>query len=277
MTIERVTITVKRDILKRIDSLIDGKEFKNRSHAVERMLLKALMNDYVDTAVIMAGGRGTRLRPITYEKPKAMIPIHGKPILEHQINMLKKFDIRNIILSVGYKNEKIIEYFGDGSRFGVNIKYAVEGEPLGTAGPLKKMESTLGKAFVLLNVDTLMNPDVHLMYDFHKKQNALITMLLVTTDDPSSYGAVRMRGSQILEFVEKPKSGKAPSNLVNAGMMIIEPDALKFIPNGRYMLEDVYRKAARTGRLYGFPHDKKIYDVGTHERYEKAIKEWKNV
>ena len=276
MTKKRVTITIKKDLLEKLDNFIDGDDIRNRSHAVEHIISKSFEKNGIDTAVIMAGGEGTRLRPITYEIPKPLIPIHGKPMLEHQINMLKNNGIMDVILCVGYKNEKIREYFGDGSRFGVNIKYVVEDRPLGTAGPLRLIKKILKKTFVVINVDTLMNPEIGMIYDFHKKNNALITILLVTVDDPSSYGVVSLRGNQIIDFVEKPKKN-APSNLINAGLMVFEPEAIKFISKNKYMLEDLYKRVLKTNKIFGYPHDKKVYDVGTHERYEKAIKEWKDI
>src|SRR3989338_7624709 len=111
---ERLTVTLERDILSSIDKTIDGSHIKNRSHAIELLLLKAFSGNVPKKALILAGGKGTRLEPITHEIPKPLIPIKGKPILQHIIELLKKHNIREIILSVGYKKEKIKEYFGDG-------------------------------------------------------------------------------------------------------------------------------------------------------------------
>ncbi|KKW35004.1 MAG: Nucleotidyl transferase, partial [Candidatus Uhrbacteria bacterium GW2011_GWC2_53_7] len=124
--IERVTITVKKDILRRVDSLVDGREIRNRSHAIETLIARSLSKTGLDTALVMAGGEGAHLRPVTYEIPKSLIPIRGKPILEHQINLLKRYDVTNIILAVDYMNEKIRQHFGDGRKFGVDITYVVE-------------------------------------------------------------------------------------------------------------------------------------------------------
>jgi len=274
MGVERVTITVKKDILNKIDSMIDGKELRNRSHAVENLILKSF-GKKLDTVLILAGGEGTRLRPITYEIPKPLIPIHGKPILEHQINFLKKYDIRNILLSVGYMHDKVEEYFGNGSRFDVNIDYIVEKRPLGTAGSLRLIKNYIEDSFALLNVDTLMSPNITEMYEFHKKEDTIATILLVTVDDPSFFGVAKMRGNRILEFVGKPSLKKAPSKLVHAGFCIFEPSVINFVPKGRFMIENLFQRLAKKGEISGFVHDGSIFDVGTTEGYSKAIKNWK--
>lgn len=272
--LERVTITVKSDLLKRLDSMIDKKNVRNRSHAVEGLLIKALHKVDLDTVVIMAGGEAAHLRPITYEIPKAMIPIRGRPILEHQIEMLKKYDIRNIILSVGHLHERIRDHFGDGSRFGVNIEYLVEAEPLGSAGPLALLKGRIKKTFAVLNVDTLMNPDLAGMYDFHKAQNSPATLLLSSTHGPEAFGVVRVSGNKIIEFIEKPKKN-VQSPIISSGFHILEPEILDHIPKRRFMISELFAKLAKQGKLAGFLHDGNTYDVGSREGYERAIREWK--
>ena len=276
MAIERITVTIKKDLLKRIDGSVDGKIVRNRSHAIENLLTKALHKVDLDTVMILAGGEGAKLRPITYEMPKAMIPIRGRPILEHQINMLKRYEIRNIVLSVGHMHEKIRDYFGDGSKFGVNIQYVVEERPLGSAGPIAMMKDFTKRTFAVLNVDTLMNPDISGMFDLHKAQGKLGTLLLSSTYHPEAFGVVRVSGNTITEFVEKPKKN-VPSPLISSGFYIFEPQIIGHIPLKRFMIGDLFRKLAQEGKLAGFLHDGYTYDVGTHEGYEKAIKEWKDV
>ena len=276
MSVERVTITIKKDVLNKIDNMINGKEVRNRSHAVENLILKSL-GKKLDTVLILAGGEGTKLRHITYEIPKPLIPIHGKPVLEHQINFLKKYNIRDIILSVGYMHGKIKEHFGNGSRFGVNIDYMVEKKPLGTAGSLGIMEDYIRDSFALLNVDTLMSPNITEMYEFHRKEGTIATILLVTVDNPSLFGVAKMRGSRILGFVSKPSLKKAPSRLVHAGFCIFEPEIIKFIPKGRFMIEDLFQRLVKKGEISGFVHDSPIFDIGTIEGYSKAINNWKDL
>lgn len=272
--IERVTITIKKDLLKRVDRLVDGEVVKNRSHAVEQLIQKSLSRADVDTALIMAGGEGAALRPITYEIPKAMIPVHGRPILEHQIIMLKKNGIENMFLAINKDHEAIRNYFGDGSRLGVRIKYVVEEKPLGTAGALSMMKDKISTSFIMMNVDTLINPDVQEVVDFHRKQNASATLVLVTVSEPKEYGVVKMRGGRVVEFMEKP--AHAESNLINAGICVIEPDVIKHV-SGKMMVKDLFSRLCKESQLSGFVHDGPFFDVGTHEGYEKAIKLWKDV
>ncbi len=274
--VDRITITIKKDMLRKIDSMVDRREIRNRSHAIENLLAKSLSKTGLDTALIMAGGEGAHLRPITYEMPKPLIPIRSKPILEHQINMLKRFDVTNILLAVDYMSEKIRDHFGDGKKFGVDITYIKEEKPMGTAGPISLAKDYISKSFLLLNVDTLMDPNVYEIYEFHKKHKKLATVLLTTAADPSHFGVVKMRGNQILKFVEKPKMKKAPSRLINAGLCIFDQSVVNLVPRRRTMIEELFSKLSKEEQLVGFLHDGTIFDVGTAEGYEKAVKEWKS-
>lgn len=235
----------------------------------------------INQAVILAGGLGTRLRPITYEIPKALIPVHGRTITEHLFDLLKRYGITNIIMSVGYMKEKIEAYFLDGSQFGLNISYIEEEKPLGTAGPLKLARKGLKETFVCMNGDELKNVNIDEMYEVHKRNKALATLALVEVMDPSLYGVARLDGNKIMEFIEKPKKEKAHSNFINSGFYILEPEVISLIPetkNGFAMLEkDVFPKIAEMGRLYAYKSKGQWFDTGNMERYEKAIKEWEDI
>lgn len=271
--VNRVTITIKQDILKKLDKMVDKKAVRNRSHAVENLLIKALNKVEVDTALIMAGGDGVNLRPITYEIPKALIPIKGHPILEHQLNIFKKYDIRNIFISASHMHNKIMEHFGNGSDFGLNITYLIEDTPRGTAGSITLLKQAKN-TFAMLNVDTLIsNLNIPEIYEFHKKEGKLATVLLSTTENTKRFGVAKMRGNLVVDFVEKP--ARSDSKLVNAGFCIFEPEIIKLVPNRKFMIEDLFRLLAKKEQLCGFLHDGFVFDVGNHEGYEKAIKEWK--
>ncbi|MDP7141580.1 MAG: nucleotidyltransferase family protein [Candidatus Woesearchaeota archaeon] len=273
---ERVTLTLDSNILKTVDKNVDGFKIKNRSHAIELLLLRAMGANVPKKAVILAGGKGTRLRPITYEIPKGLIPIDGKTITQYLLDLLKKFGINEVILSVGYMKEKIMDYFGDGSKFGVSIKYIEEDEPLGTAGPLKMAKHLLNETFIVSNGDELKDINIEEMYALHKQNNALITIALTTVSDPSKYGVARLSGSKILEFIEKPKKEDAPSNLINSGFYIIEPEVIEMIPKGFAMLEkEIFPRLAKEGRLVGYPFSGYWSDIGTIEKYDKVIKDVK--
>ena len=275
---ERITITLDNDLLKQVDKRIDGKQIKNRSQEIENILEQALGSNMPSKAVLLAGGLGTRLRPLTNDIPKALIDIHGKTITEHIFDLLKKYGIRDVILSVGYLKDKIKDYFGDGSKFGLNIQYIEEDTPLGTAGPLRLAKSQLKESFIVSNGDELNKINIARMFRLHKRKNALVTIALTTVDDPSLYGVARLEGSRIIEFVEKPKKEESPSNLINAGFYIIEPEVIDMIGEGRVMFEkDIFPKLAAEGRVRGFPFAGQWYDTGNLARLEKARKQWKDI
>ncbi len=274
---ERISLTLSKNILSKVDSLIDDTIMRNRSHAIESLLAKSLNIKKPKTAFILAGGKGTRLRPITYELPKPMIPVNGRPLLEHHIEMLRDADIRDIIISIGYLGDKIKEYFGNGSKFGVKIRYVEEKEELGTAGPLRLIKDLVSEAFIMMNGDEYKEIDFVDMFEFHKSQNVLATIGLITVSNPENYGVVEMRGSKIVGFHEKPKN--PPSNLVNAGIYVLEPDIISLIPEGFCKIEEgIFEKLAPQGnKMAGYHFEGRWFDLGTMDRYEKALRELGNV
>jgi NDP-sugar pyrophosphorylase family protein len=275
---ERITLTIDKKILEKIDTMVDGLDVRNRSHAIELVLSKYLSLRELKTALILCGGEGTRLRPITYEIPKALVPVQGKPLVEHMFDLLKKYGINDVILSVGYLKEKIIAEKNGWSKLGLNISFVEESMPLGTGGPLRLAKDRLNKTFIVSNGDELKDINIIDMYEAHKKNRALVTIALTTVDDPSQYGVARLDGVRIIEFVEKPKKGKEPSKLINAGFYIMEPDVAEMIPKGACSLEkEIFPKLAKMGRLYGFPFAGQWFDAGTMERYELALRDWKGV
>lgn len=236
----------------------------------------------IKNAVLLVGGIGTRLRPITYEIPKALIPVHGRPVTEHLFDLLKKYGVTNIVLCVGHMKEKIKDYFKDGSQFGVKIDYVEEEKALGTAGPVKLgrklLPKVFKKTFIVSNGDELKNIDLGEMYKVHKKNKALATIALTKVENPSKYGVAKLEGNKILEFVEKPKKEDAPSNLINSGFYMIEPKVIDIIPDGFAMFEkDVFPKLAEQGKLFGYPFKGQWFDIGNMERYEEAIKGWEDI
>ncbi len=234
--------------------------------------------EILKTAVILAGGKGTRLKPLTDNTPKPLIDVHGKAVSEHLLDLLKKYGVQQVYFSVGYLKEKIKLHFRTGEEFGLEIKYIEEDEALGTGGPLKKAENFLKETFVVSNADELKKIEIDSMFELHKKTGALATIALTTVEDPSQYGVARLEGSKILEFIEKPKREEAPSNLINAGFYIMEPQVLGIIPEGFSMLEkDVFPKLAAEGKLSGFPFSGQWFDTGTFERLEQARKGWVDI
>jgi NDP-sugar pyrophosphorylase family protein len=276
---KKLSITLDSDVVRKISSMIDGVKLRNLSQAVESLLVRALVEKMPLKAFILAGGKGTRLRPITYEIPKPLVPLQGKPILEHVIDLLRAYEVRDIVISIGYLGEKIKEYFRDEKRFGVKITFVEEEQELGTGGPLRLAKHLLKDTFIMVNGDNLMSIDLYKMYQTHRENRATATIALTTVDDPSSYGVAVLEGNKIIKFVEKPRKEDAPSKLINTGLYILEPSVIDLISDGRmsFIEKDVFPQIAEKGELYGYVFSGQWFDTGTPERYEKAIKEWRGV
>lgn len=242
--LERITITIKKDLLNKIDSIIDKKEIKNRSHAIEKLVEK---NFNLNTVLIMAGS----------ENSPSMAVFNGKTMLENQIEMLKENGIKNIIVSINKKDKKTQEYFSDGSDFGISINYILEDSPLGTAGAVALMKDG---DFGVLNVDTLINPSIKDMYNFHKSIDSTATLLVTAVKDPKQFGSVRINGNKVVEFLEKPKT-KDPSLLINAGFCIFNNSVLKYTNNKKQMIQDLFNSLIKDEKLYAFMYDKEMKDI----------------
>ena len=277
---ERISLTIKKNILSSVDKMIDGNIIKNRSHAVEVLLSRALGLNKIKKAFILAGGKGTRLRPITYEIPKPMVPIKGRPLIEHTIELLKKYDIRDIIISIGFLGEKIQQYFGDGSKFGVKIRYVKELEPAGTAGPLRLAKPLLEDSpFIMINGDNLFNVNFNKATEAFFSNNTIATLVLTSVSDVSKFGVAQLQGNRILKFVEKPKPEDAPSHLINAGVYLFSPKIFDYVPDrhNSSMEYDVFPKLVEDGEMSGYVMSGQWLPAGTPEEYERAIKEWSGV
>jgi NDP-sugar pyrophosphorylase family protein len=272
---ERLTITLKKGILKKVDGFIDGTRIRNRSHAIEYLITKSL-TPKVKQAVILAGGKGLNMRPFTFEMPKGLFPVGGKPILEHIVEMLCKFEIRDIIISVGHLGDKIIEHFGDGNKFGVKITYVTEDKERGTGGALVSAKKYVkSDTFLVVHGDILTDINLSDFIAFHKEQGSMATLALTSVVDPTSFGEVALHGAKITRFIEKPKKGKQLSQLISCGLYLLEKEIFNYLPSeGLSLLEDVFPKLAESRQLSGFIFEGRWVDVGTPESYEKAIKEW---
>lgn len=229
-------------------------------------------------AIILAGGRGERLRPLTDKIPKPMIPVKGKPLIEWCIANLKNNGIVDIILSIGYKAEVIEDYFKDGSGFGVHVSYNIEKEPLGTGGAVKEIckKYSINEPFILVWGDNLADYKFRQMVKEHKNHDALITMALTTREDVENFGVALLEYGKIIGFVEKPKREEAPSNLINAGAFVINPEALDILPEGKSSIErDCFEKlVTKTSRVYSYTHNGYWLPTDTMEKYEKAKEEF---
>jgi NDP-sugar pyrophosphorylase family protein len=232
---------------------------------------KPIEKDFVQ-AVVLVGGEGTRLRPLTLETPKPMVPVMNMPFLERTLRRLKDAGIDDVILPAGYLPEAITSYFGDGSALGLRLRYVIEAIPLGTAGALKNIEQLIDGPFFVLNGDVLTSLDLRAMREFHRAKGGIGTIHLIEVDDPSPFGAVvHDPTGRVQQFVEKPPRETAPTNEINAGTYLLEREVLDRIPAGRPV--SIEREtfpeliAAGDRPLYAFTTDDYWIDLGKPEAY----------
>jgi len=228
--------------------------------------------------VIIAGGKGTRISSIANEIPKAMIPVNNKPVLEYQVELAKRYGHTEIILVIGHLGEKIEDYFGDGSKWGLNIKYFKEVVPLGTAGAIAELSDELTKDFFVFYGDTVMDIALDQMLDFHKNNNSDSTLFLHPNDHPYDSDLVELaEDNKITHFYSKPHpEGLIYRNLVNAALYILSPKIISLIPKGvkSDFAKNIFTICLEKDlTLYGYVSPEYIKDMGTPDRYEKVSKD----
>jgi mannose-1-phosphate guanylyltransferase/phosphomannomutase len=225
-------------------------------------------------AIIMAGGEGSRLRPLTCDLPKPMVPIMNIPIMEHIINLLKSHGITEIGVTLMYLPQKIKDYFGDGSNFGVNLHYFTEDTPLGTAGSVKNAEKFLDETFIVISGDSLTNMDICSAVEYHKSKKSLATLVLTTVDVPLEYGVVITdKNGSITGFLEKPSWGEVFSDTVNTGTYILEPKVLNYLKKGKKVdfSQDLFPLLlSKREPMFGYIMDDYWCDIGDLQAYLQA-------
>src|ERR687898_1892226 len=228
-------------------------------------------------AVIMAGGRGTRLRPLTSNQPKPMISIVGVPCMEHIVNLLREHGFNEIVATLQFMPEEIQDYFGDGSDWGVSMSYSVEDVPAGTAGSVKLAEEHLeGERVLVISGDALTDCDLSRVVSFHEEKAAEATMVLKSVENPLDFGIViTEEDGRISRFLEKPAWGQVFSDTANTGIYLVDPSVMDEIPDpeeGEYdFSKDLFPKLLDQDRpLYGFVTDAYWEDIGTLEQYASA-------
>ena len=226
-------------------------------------------------AIILAGGDGVRMRPLTYEVPKPLIPVAGKPVIEYAIENLREAGVREIIIAIGHLGEKIKEALGDGRKFGVKLLYSEEQKSLGSAGAIRNAASYLQKKpFVVINGDILTEFSISELIAFHDEEKYTASMALSTKPSTQGYGVALLRGERIINFMKEDTHQM--TQLVNAGIYVINYSTFDLIPSsGKGALEDIFVILSKEGKLAGFPFEKPWFEVSTHQNYEKAIKQWK--
>ena len=222
----------------------------------------------------MAGGEGTRLRPLTCNIPKPMVPIANKPMMQHIIELLKKQGMTDIAVTLQYMPEVIKDYFGDGEDFGVNLKYYIEESPLGTAGSVKNAEEFLDDTFLVISGDALTDINLTDAIEFHKKNRSLATLVLTKVNVPLEYGVVVTdEKRRITRFLEKPSWGEVFSDTVNTGIYILEPEVLKMIKKEEIFdfSKDLFPIILKQKLpLYGYITDSYWCDIGDLKAYQQA-------
>jgi mannose-1-phosphate guanylyltransferase / phosphomannomutase len=225
-------------------------------------------------AVIMAGGEGTRLRPQTSNLPKPMLPLVGRPMMEHIVSLLRRHGITDIVVTVAFLPNVIRSYFGDGSELGVRMVYATEESPLGTAGSVRNARDELAERFLVISGDVLTDIDLTSVIEFHEKNQALATIALAAVENPLEFGIVITREDGSIErFLEKPGWGQVFSDTINTGIYVLEPEIFERIPEGRAVdfSSEVFPAVLEAGQpLYGCVADGYWEDVGTTAAYLKA-------
>lgn len=225
-------------------------------------------------AVVMAGGEGTRLRPLTSSRPKPLVPIGNIPVMEYVINLLKKNGITEIVVTLHYLADEIITYFGDGANHKVQITYSIEDEPLGTAGSVKKIEKYLNDTFIVLSADALTDIDLKQVIDFHKEKNCIATIALQRVANPIEYGVViTSDDGKIQKFMEKPGWGEVFSDTVNTGIYILEPVIFDYMAkNQSYdFSRDLFPAILENKKdIYGYITEGYWCDIGNIQQYQQA-------
>ncbi|MDD5126720.1 MAG: NDP-sugar synthase [Dehalococcoidales bacterium] len=225
-------------------------------------------------AVILVGGEGTRLRPLTCNLPKAIVPVLNRPFLEHLLRYLQQHGITDVVLAMGYQPAAIQRCMGDGARLGVRLTYSVEDSPLGTAGAVKLAAARLDDTFLVLNGDVLTQIDLTAMIKRHREAKPKLSIALTPVDNPTAFGVVETDDSGMVQrFVEKPPPEKVTTNMINAGIYIMEPDVLEMIPTAtRFMFErDVFPPLLANGApVLAYPSQAYWIDIGTPQKYLQA-------
>jgi NDP-sugar pyrophosphorylase family protein len=226
-------------------------------------------------AILLAGGKGTRLRPLTLHTPKPIVPIFDRPFLSYQIDLLRQLpEIDEVILSLNYQPRRLEETFGDGAGTGVRVRYVVEPSPLGTGGAIRYAAQGITDTVVVFNGDVMTAVDVADVVRRHRERGARATIVLTPVDNPTAYGLVETGATGLVQrFLEKPKPEEITCNTINAGIYVLEPDTFDRIPKDvPYSIERAYFPSLieRAETFLGYIYDGYWIDIGTPEKYQQV-------
>ncbi len=222
-------------------------------------------------AVILAGGEATRLRPLTCNIAKTMVPVLNHALLEHVFGYLRKHNVTDVILALGRGSDQIQNHFGDGSGFDIKIIYSVEDFPMGTAGAVKNAENFLDSPFVVFNGDVFTDIDLTAMMNLHREKKASVSIALTPVENPTIYGIVETNEEgRVKRFIEKPSWDKVTTNMINAGIYILEPSILSYVAPGAFSMfeRDVFPPLLEKGEvMFSYSSDAYWIDIGSPEKY----------
>lgn len=254
---KRVSLTLDEDLVNRIDRKVSSNDYTNRSQAIERFLKDYLQREKIETAVLLCGGHDS--------DPECMLKLNGKPLLQHNLEHLETYGIETVILAVGGQHQQIKEHISSND-YDPDIEYITEERPLGTAGGLRRAQDMLDDTFLLLNGDVVCKVDVEDMARTHRRDDVSATMALTTVEDISPYGVVRLKGNRIIGFKEKPSKSEAPSNLINAGVYLLEPRVVEQLPSEddqqEVNVEEIFDRLADEHDLKGYVYEGEWHDLG---------------
>ncbi|MDD5383059.1 MAG: NDP-sugar synthase [Candidatus Margulisbacteria bacterium] len=226
-------------------------------------------------AVIIAGGLGTRLRPLTYNTPKPIVPVANRPFVVHQIEHLIKHGVDEIILNLQYLSGEIKKILDDGKEWGIKIRYSVEAEPLGTAGAVKNAEEFFDEGpLVIFNGDILTDINISKVISFHREKNATVTLTMTEVEDPTPFGLILTdKDGRVTKFIEKPSSNQVTARTINAGIYVVDPKIFKAVPKGKHFMfeRDLYPALLQQGApIYGYLSTAYWIDIGSPAKYREV-------
>ncbi len=259
----RLTITLPKDLLSKIDSNIDGCDIRNRSHAIESLIRQSLKNP-IETAIILAGSK-------TPSKTPTLKLINGKSNIVHTIEKIVDSGIKNILICAGSHNQKIKKVIKDGSAYNAKVKYISETTPLGTGGAIKKAQKHIkGESFLVIHGDIVTELNINTFISFHTQENTLATIAVKPRKTEASYGKVLIEGNQITDFFNK--SDSKGIDIINAGIYIFKSNIFSFIKPGKSKLEtDIFPLLAKQEQLTAYIFQGMWYDISKQENYKSAV------
>ena len=267
MARERITITIRNDLLQQVDRLVDGINVRSRSQAFEYLLSKVLLDYRLRKVIVLAGGK--KKDTVLGKTPRFLVKINGKSLLEHVLDSIHEFNISNFMVYTDTFGNAIENEFA-GKKLPYDVNFVSGEKPTGTVEPLLKAKSKLDDTFLVAYGDTITSINLNDMLAFHRKNKALATIALTTVSNPRNHGVVMMQGNKINEFIQKPKKD-VHSYLVNVGYFLFEPEIFKHIGrNVKSLEQDLFPKLAKKGLLYGYAFQGKYINVHSKADLERA-------